>query len=53
MTAEQVKNTVTYLYLKSELKKIAKAQELSEIQVCEIEKDIKVKLSLTNELCWM
>ena len=53
MTDIQVTSAVTYLYLKSELEKIKKSNDLTERQVNYIENSLKEKLGINSDLCWI
>lgn len=50
---EQIKNNITYLYIKSELMNLSQKYNLDEEQIREIETEIKAKLGITKELCWI
>ena len=50
---EQVKNNMTYLYIKTELNKLSQKYNLTDDEIKEIETELKVKLGITKELCWI
>lgn len=50
---EQVKNNMTYLYIKTELNRLSEKYDLTEEQIKEIEAELKVKLGISKELCWI
>lgn len=50
---EQVKNNMTYLYIKMELNKLSQKYNLTDDEIKEIETELKVKLGITKELCWI
>ena len=50
---EQVKNNMTYLYIKTELNKLSQKYNLTDGEIKEIETELKVKLGITKELCWI
>ena len=50
---EQVKNNMTYLYIKTELNKLSQKYNLADDEIKEIETELKVKLGITKELCWI
>lgn len=52
-TNEQVKNNITYLYIKKELYKLSQKYNLTDDEIKEIEDELKVKLGITKELCWI
>ena len=53
MTDKQVISAISYIYLKSELKKISEANNLTDKQVKHIENSLKAKLGVGKELCWV
>lgn len=50
---EQVKNNMTYLYIKMELNKLSQKYNLTDDEIKEIEAELKIKLGITKELCWI
>ena len=50
---EQAKNNMTYLYIKTELNKLSQKYNLTDDEIKEIETELKVKLGITKELCWI
>ena len=50
---EQAKNNMTYLYIKMELNKLSQKYNLTDDEIKEIETELKVKLGITKELCWI
>lgn len=50
---EQVKNNMTYLYIKMELNKLSQKYNLTDDEIKEIETELKIKLGITKELCWI
>ena len=50
---EQVKNNMTYLDIKTELNKLSQKYNLTDDEIKEIETELKVKLGITKELCWI
>lgn len=50
---EQVKNNMTYLYIKTELNKLSQKYNLTDDEIKEIETELKIKLGITKELCWI
>ncbi|MBR0277591.1 MAG: hypothetical protein IJQ50_03930 [Clostridia bacterium] len=53
MTDKQVISAISYIYLKSELKKISEKNNLTDKQVKHIENSLKTKLGVGKELCWV
>lgn len=53
MINEQVKNNMTYLYIKMELNKLSQKYNLTDDEIKEIETELKAKLGITKELCWI
>lgn len=53
MTDKQVISAISYIYLKSELKKISENNNLTDKQVKHIENSLKTKLGVGKELCWV
>ena len=53
MINEQVKNNMTYLYIKMELNRLSQKHNLTDDEIKEIEDELKVKLGVTKELCWI
>lgn len=53
MSESKISSAISYLYLKSELEKIKRTSSLTENQIKSIENDLKSKLGLENELCWI
>lgn len=53
MINEQVKNNMTYLYIKMELNKLSQKYNLTDDEIKEIEAELKIKLGITKELCWI
>lgn len=53
MTVEQVKGNISYIYLKDEVKKIAKEYMLSAEEVQQIENILKQNIGISKELCWL
>lgn len=53
MTDKQVISAISYIYLKSELKKISENNNLTDKQVKHIENSLKAKLGVGKELCWV
>lgn len=50
---EQVKNNMTYLYIKTELNKLSQKYNLTDDEIKGIETELKIKLGITKELCWI
>ena len=53
MTDKQVISAISYIYLKSELKKISENNNLTDKQVKHIENSLKAKLGVGKEVCWV
>lgn len=53
MAENQIKHVMSYLYLKMELRKIAKEKNLTDEQIAQIEEDLKLKLEIPQNLCWI
>ena len=53
MSESKISSAISYLYLKSELEKIKRTGSITENQVKSIENDLKSKLGLEDELCWI
>lgn len=53
MAENQIKHVMSYLYLKMELGKIAAGKNLTDEQIAQIEKDLKLKLEIPQNLCWI
>ncbi|MDD4690580.1 MAG: hypothetical protein PHE51_12670 [Eubacteriales bacterium] len=53
MSEDKIKQMASYIYLKYELGKIAKEKDLTEKQVKLIESNLKSKLGITKDLCWL
>lgn len=53
MNENQVKSIMSYLYLKMELGKIAEKTNITNEQIIQIEEDLKLKLEIPRNLCWI
>lgn len=53
MTAQQIRNNISYLYLKTELKKLADEYKLTDEQIRLAENILKENIEATKELCWL
>jgi hypothetical protein len=53
MTENQIKSVMSYLYLKMELGKIAEEKSITNEQMTQIEEDLKLKLEIPQNLCWI
>lgn len=53
MNEDKIKQMVSYIYLKYELEKFAKEKDLTDKQVKLVESNLKTKLGITKDLCWL
>lgn len=53
MTDKQIISAVSYIYLKTELGKLAEKNHLSAEETRQIEDNIRLKLGIGSELCWV
>ena len=53
MLDKQVTAAISYMYLRSEIKRISEENHLTEKQIQEIDNNLKVKLGIGQEFYWI